>query len=36
MRMKTTIYVFRVAARWIQKLLTVRLPMDAVSGLRTR
>ena len=35
MRMKTTNAV-RTIARWIQRLIDVRLPMDAVYGLRTR
>jgi hypothetical protein len=28
--------VLRTTARWVERLLGVRLPMDVVSGLRTR
>jgi hypothetical protein len=35
MRMKT-IKGLRGAARWIQRILEVRLPMDKIYGLRTR
>ena len=35
MRMKT-ISALRAFARWIQRVLEVRLPMDALYGLRTR
>ena len=35
MRMKT-IKALSTVARWIQRVLEVRLPMDAVHGLRTR
>jgi hypothetical protein len=35
MRMKTVNVVCNTA-RWIEKLLEVRLPMGIVSGLRTR
>ena len=35
MRMKT-IKAAGVAARWIGKILDVRLPMEALNGLRTR
>jgi hypothetical protein len=35
MLMNTTKAV-RTAASWIQRILDVRLPMGAVSGLRTR
>ena len=35
MRMKTT-NALRAIARWIQRVLEVRLPMDALYGLRTR
>ena len=35
MRMNTMKAV-RIAARWIQRVLEVQLPMGAVSGLRTR
>ena len=35
MRMKT-IKAVRAAARWIQRVLEVRVPMGAVNGLRTR
>jgi hypothetical protein len=35
MRMKTVNVVFAVA-RWVDRLLEVRLRMDIVSGLRTR
>ncbi len=35
MRMKT-VNVVRAAARWIERLLEVRLPVDVVAGLRTR
>jgi hypothetical protein len=35
MRMKTMKAV-GAAARWIGKLLEVRLPMEALNGLRTR
>ena len=35
MRMKTT-KAAATAARWIQRVLEVRLPMGALNGLRTR
>lgn len=35
MRMKT-IKALGMVARWIQRVLEVRLPMDALYGLRTR
>jgi hypothetical protein len=35
MRMKT-VRAVRAAAKWIQLLLDVRLPMGASNGLRTR
>lgn len=35
MRMKT-IKALRTVARWIQRVLEVRLPVDALYGLRTR
>lgn len=35
MRMKT-IQAARAAARWIQRVLEVQLPMGASCGLRTR
>jgi hypothetical protein len=35
MRMKT-MKALRTTARWIQRVLEVRLPMDALYGLRTR
>jgi hypothetical protein len=35
MRMKT-VDVVRTAARWVERLLEVRLRMDVVAGLRTR
>jgi len=35
MRMKTT-NALRTVARWIQRVIEVRLPMDALYGLRTR
>jgi hypothetical protein len=35
MRMKM-MKTLRTTARWIQRLLEVRLPMDALYGLRTR
>jgi hypothetical protein len=35
MRMKT-IKTLGAVARWIQRVLEVRLPMDALYGLRTR
>ena len=35
MRMKTT-NTLRTVARWIQRVIEVRLPMDALYGLRTR
>ena len=35
MRMKA-IKGLRAAARWIQRVLAVRLPMEAACGLRTR
>ena len=34
--MRKTIDVVRTAARWVERLLEVRLPMDVVAGLRTR
>ena len=34
MRMKT-IKALSAVARWVQSILEVRLPMDAVYGLRT-
>jgi len=33
---RKTVNVVRAAARWIERLLEVRLPMDVVAGLRTR
>jgi hypothetical protein len=35
MRMKM-IKALSTAARWIQRVIEVRLPMDALYGLRTR
>jgi hypothetical protein len=35
MRMKT-IKALRSAARWIERVVEARLPMDALYGLRTR
>jgi hypothetical protein len=35
MRMKT-VKAVRAAAHWIQRVLEVRLPVDALYGLRTR
>jgi hypothetical protein len=35
MRMKT-INALRTVVRWIQRVIEVRLPMDALYGLRTR
>lgn len=35
MRMKTIRGLLK-AARWIQRAIDVRLPMDALNGLRTR
>ena len=35
MRMKT-IKTLRATARYIQRILKVRLPLDAIYGLRTR
>jgi len=35
MRMKMT-NTLRTAAHWIQRVIDVRLPMDALYGLRTR
>jgi hypothetical protein len=35
MRMKT-IKALRMAVRWTQRIIEVRLPMDALYGLRTR
>jgi hypothetical protein len=35
MRMKT-IKALRKAVRWAQRIIEVRLPMDALYGLRTR
>jgi len=35
MRMKTT-NALRTVACWIQRVIEVRLPMDALYGLRTR
>jgi hypothetical protein len=35
MRMKTR-KALKTTARWIQRVIEVRVPMDAVYGLRTR
>ena len=35
MRMKTT-NALRTVAGWVQRVIEVRLPMDALYGLRTR
>jgi len=35
MRTKT-LKVVRDTARWIQRILNVRLPVDAIFGIRTR
>jgi hypothetical protein len=35
MRMKT-MQALRIAAHWIVRTLEVRLPVDALNGLRTR
>jgi hypothetical protein len=35
MRMKTT-NIVRATARWIQKFLDVRLPIDVAAGYHTR
>ncbi len=35
MRMRT-IKTLRTAARWIQRIVGVRMPMDAFYGVRTR
>ena len=35
MRMKT-INMLATFARWIQRIIEVRMPMDACNGLRTR
>ena len=35
MRMKMT-NSLRTVARWVQRVIEVRLPMDALHGLRTR
>jgi hypothetical protein len=35
MRMKI-FHAIQKAARWVDRLLAVRLPIDAASGLRTR